>query len=125
LGAFQKPFQAAGFISLTILIWILDAFGCTIIGYAFRLAITIPQAMLFLAALGLSSSLPSTPGYLGLFQFVAVTILPLFRFSRSEALVFILVIQMMNYLIVLCLGCWGLWRLGLSVKEVRREMNRL
>jgi hypothetical protein len=124
LGAFQRPVQAIGFLSLTILIWLLDALGCTIVASAFHLRITIPQALLFLAALGLSSSLPSTPGYVGVFQFVAVTVLPLFGFSRSEALVFILAIQMVNYLTVICLGCLGLWRLGLGIKDVRRVLDR-
>jgi uncharacterized protein (TIRG00374 family) len=124
LGAFQKPAQAVGFLGLTILIWLLDALGCTLVGIAFNLTITIPQALLFLAALGLSSSLPATPGYVGVFQFVAVTVLPLFGFLKSEALVFVLVLQMVNYFTVICLGCFGLWRIGLGVKEVQRVLTR-
>lgn len=124
LGAFQRPVQAAGFLGLTVIIWLLDALGCTIIGKALHLTISIPQALLFLASLGLSSSLPATPGYVGVFQFIAVTVLPLFGFSRSEALVFILVVQMVNYLTVICLGCLGLWRSGLGFKDVRRVLDR-
>jgi len=39
-------------------------------------------ALLVLTALGLSSALPSTPGYVGIFQFVAVTVLAPFGIDR-------------------------------------------
>jgi uncharacterized protein (TIRG00374 family) len=124
LGAFQKPVQAAGFLGLTIFIWLCDALGCKLVASAFNLEISILQALFFLAVLGLSSSLPATPGYIGVFQFVAVTILPLFGFLKSEALVYILAVQMVNYLTVICLGLLGLWRLGLGVQEVRGVLRR-
>ena len=124
LGAFQQPLRAASFFVLTIVIWLLDAFGCTLVGHAFNLAITLPQSLLFLAALGLSSSIPSTPGYIGVYQFVAVTVLPLFGFLKSEALVFVLAIQVINYITVISLGCLGLWRLGFGVKEAQSILDR-
>ena len=124
LGAFQQPAQAARFLGLTVFIWLCDALGCRLVASAFTLEISIPQALFFLAALGLSSSLPATPGYIGVFQFIAVTILPLFGFLQSEALVYVLAIQMVNYLTVICLGSLGLWRLGLGVQEVRGVLSR-
>jgi glycosyltransferase 2 family protein len=124
LGAFQHPAQAARFVIFTAIIWFLDAFGCTLVGYAFNLTITIPQSLLFLAALGLSSSLPSTPGYVGIYQFVAVTLLPLFGFLKSEALVFVLATQLINYVTVISLSSMGLWRLGLGAREVRGILSR-
>jgi uncharacterized membrane protein YbhN (UPF0104 family) len=61
-------------------------------------------ALLLLAGLGLGSALPSTPGYIGIYQFVAVTVLTPFGFSRSDALAYILVAQFFNYLVVGSLG---------------------
>ena len=42
-----------------------------------------------LAALGLASAAPSTPGYVGIYQFVAVSVLAPFGFVREQALVFV------------------------------------
>jgi len=53
----------------------------------------VPVAFLLIAALGLGSALPSTPGYIGIYQFVAVTVLVPFGFSRSDAIAYILVAQ--------------------------------
>ena len=69
---------------------------------------------MLLTALGLGSALPSTPGYLGVYQFAAVTVLTPFGFSRDAALAYILVAQALGYAVVLALGLPGLYRLRRS-----------
>ncbi len=61
--------------------------------------------MLLLAGMGLGSALPSAPGYVGVYQFVAVEVLTPFGFTRDQALAFILVTQAAGYAVVLT---WGL-----------------
>ena len=56
------------------------------------------------AALGLGSALPSTPGYVGVYQFVAVTVLTPFGFTRTDAIAYILVAQALMYVVI---GFWG------------------
>ncbi|NJP07774.1 MAG: hypothetical protein HC837_20230 [Chloroflexaceae bacterium] len=85
---------------------------CHARAYALNLTLTLPQSLLLLAALGLASAAPSTPGYVGIYQFVAVTVLPAFDFSRSEALAYILTFQAISLVIVLVWGFVGLWQLG-------------
>jgi hypothetical protein len=70
------------------------------------------QSLILLSALGLSSAIPSTPGYVGVYQFVAVTVLVPFGFSRAEALAFILISQVLNYLVVSFWGLIGLWQVN-------------
>jgi hypothetical protein len=60
--------------------------------------------MLLITAMGLGSALPSTPGYVGIYQFVAVTVLVPFGFTRDAALAYILVAQAISYVTVLLLG---------------------
>jgi hypothetical protein len=63
------------------------------------------------AGSGLSSALPSTPGYVGVYQFVAVMILVPFGFTQSEALATIILSQIANYLIVTFWGCVSIWKI--------------
>jgi hypothetical protein len=100
----HHPVRLASFASLTACIWLLDAAGSVIVAHALGLALSFPVALLLLAGLGLGSALPSTPGYIGIYQFVAVTVLAPFGFSRSDALAYILVGQFFNYLVVGSLG---------------------
>jgi len=100
------------FILLTIVIWLADAI-CNVIGVRIiSQSLNISQALILLAALGLSSAIPSTPGYLGVYQFVAVSVLMPFGFSRSDALVYILISQILNYIIVSFWGLLGLWQIN-------------
>jgi hypothetical protein len=118
MRAFQRPASALSFAALTLVIWCVDAVYTVGIALALGLSLSLPQAFLVLAALGLSSAVPSTPGYVGVYQFVAVTVLPLFGFLQSEALAYIIMFQAVTYLVILLWGLLGLWRLGLAKEKL-------
>ncbi|HZS54851.1 MAG TPA: lysylphosphatidylglycerol synthase transmembrane domain-containing protein [Bryobacteraceae bacterium] len=94
-----------GFAGLALVIWFSDAIGTIIVMRALGLSISIPIAFLLLTGLGLSSALPATPGYVGIYQFVAVNVLVPFGFSRPDAIAFSLLAQVMQYVLI---TFWGL-----------------
>jgi uncharacterized protein (TIRG00374 family) len=108
---FQHRGRAVRFAGLTIVIWLMEAVGAILAAWTLQLALTLPQALLLLALLGLSSALPSTPGAVGIYQFVGVSLLPSFGISQSQALTYMIVTQGANYLIVTVWGLPGLWHL--------------
>lgn len=112
LRSVQSVPRATGFAGLTAVIWFMDSLSLMIVARAFSLTLALPQALLLLAALGLASAAPSTPGYVGIFQFVAVTVLAPFGFTSAEALAFILGAQAVIYAVVIVWGLLGLWMLG-------------
>ena len=111
LRAFHHWGRFTGFTLLTVVIWMMDAVGVITGGRALGLTIPFRVALLLLTGLGLGSALPSTPGYVGIYQFVAVTILTPFGVDRDEALAYILVAQVMASVVVLATGLPGLYRL--------------
>jgi glycosyltransferase 2 family protein len=110
LRSFHDPSRLAAFLGLTAVIWCLDAAGTVIGGAALGLYIPIPAAFLLIAGLSLGSALPSTPGYVGIFQFVAVTVLTPFGLSRTDAIAFIFAAQMLMFLVIAVWGSIGLAR---------------
>jgi uncharacterized protein (TIRG00374 family) len=104
MRAFHDARRLSGFVALTAIIWCLDAIGSVSAARALGLHMPFAAAFLLLASLGLGSALPSTPGYVGIFQFVAVTVLVPFGFSRTDAIAYILVAQAMGYIVI---GFWG------------------
>jgi uncharacterized membrane protein YbhN (UPF0104 family) len=94
----------AGFVLLTAAIWSCDAFSTMVGSRALGLNLSFPVAMLLLTGLGLGSALPSTPGYVGIYQFVAVSVLTPFGVSKDAALAYILITQAMGYVVVALLG---------------------
>jgi hypothetical protein len=110
IGAFHSARRISAFIALALSIWCLDALGTVIAGAALGLQIPIPVALLLITGLSVGSALPSTPGYVGIYQFVAVAVLTPFGFSRTDAIAFILVAQALMYVVIGFWGSLGLWR---------------
>jgi uncharacterized protein (TIRG00374 family) len=107
--AFHNVGRFLGFAALTVAIWMMDAFGVMLGAHGLGLHFSFTVAMLLLTGLGLGSALPSTPGYVGIYQFVAVTVLTPFGISRDAALAYILVAQASIYVVLLALGLPSLY----------------
>jgi len=110
LRAFHDWGRFATFVFLTAVIWTADSLATMACAASVGVHISFRVALLVLTALGLSSALPSTPGYIGIFQFVAVTVLAPFGVSRDAALAYILLLQALGYILVLPTGLPGLFR---------------
>ncbi len=122
LRAFHDRGRFGGFALFTVTIWSLDASAAAIAGRAFGMDISLSLAMLLITAMGLGSALPSTPGYLGIYQFVAVTVLTPFGITRDAALAYITVLQAAGYAVILAVGlpCLPLLRRATAVSTQRR-----
>jgi uncharacterized protein (TIRG00374 family) len=114
LRAIQDPSRAIRFLGLTAVIWAIDAVAVTMIARALDTPLSIALAFILIAALGLSSAAPSTPGYVGVYQIVAVSVLGPFGIGQSPALALILLLQAITYCVILFWGLPGLWRLSLA-----------
>jgi uncharacterized protein (TIRG00374 family) len=119
LRAFHDAGRLAAFLGLTAIIWTGDAASTVVTASALGLHISFPAAFLLLASLGLSSALPSTPGYVGIFQFVAVTVLVPFGLSRTDAIAYILTGQALNYVIIGVFGAIAIAR----YRALRRQQS--
>ncbi len=105
LRAFHDAGRLARFIALTAIIWFSDALGVLAGMKALGLTISMPIAFLLITGLGLGSALPATPGYVGIYQFVAVSVLTPFGVAKSDAIAYSFLSQAMQYAFT---GCWGL-----------------
>jgi hypothetical protein len=108
IRTFHDPGRFALFLLLTVAIWGFDSYSVTVLAAALSMHMSMAVALLLLVGLGLGSALPSTPGYIGIFQFVAVTVLMPFHFTRSDAIAFILVAQAGGLVVTGVLGSIGL-----------------
>jgi uncharacterized membrane protein YbhN (UPF0104 family) len=117
IRSFHDPARLSRFLGLTAVIWLLDGFTTVIAAGSIGVPISLPVAFLLVAGLGLGSALPSTPGYVGIYQFVAVSVLEPFGLSKSSAIAYILLFQALGYAVILFWGLIGLAR--------EREANQL
>jgi uncharacterized protein (TIRG00374 family) len=116
LRSFHDLGRLSGFLALTAVIWTLDAVGTVIGAKALGFSMPLTVAFLLIAGLGLASAVPSTPGYVGVYQFVAVSVLAPFGFSRTNAIAYILFAQALLYVLI---GFWG----ALGLLQYRRLVH--
>ena len=104
LRTFHSVTRLAGFGFFTVLIWSIDCVTAILGAHALGIELPFRVALLLLAGMGLGSALPSTPGYVGIYQFVTVSILTPFGIPHDDALAYSFVSQAMGYVVVLALG---------------------
>lgn len=121
LRAFHDWGRLSGFAALTVLIWVGDGVGLIVGARALQLAIPFPGAILLLTAMALGSALPSTPGYLGIYQFAAVMVLVPFGIGRAEALAYSVVMQALSFGVVAAFGLPALYASRDSLSAASRN----
>ncbi len=102
-----------------------DAVGTIAGARGLDLHLSLPVAMLLLTGLGLGSALPSTPGYVGVYQFVAVSVLLPFGFTKDAALAYILVFQALNYAVLIAVGIPSLYWIRAATPAGERGLKQL
>ncbi len=112
------------FILLSVIIWLLDAVGMLMIARALGSEITIPQATIFIAALGFASSVPSTPGYVGVFQAIAVILLPVFGITEHRAFLIVSLFQLTGLVVTALLGApgWFIMQRRIGAARLEKEL---
>ncbi|MCX6612337.1 MAG: lysylphosphatidylglycerol synthase transmembrane domain-containing protein [Acidobacteria bacterium] len=95
------------FLLLTLTIWPIDSYIGVLVADSIGLELQFQTSMVVLAALGLSSAVPSTPGYVGVFQFVAVNVMRPFGIESAPAIAWILIYQAINYVTQTAFGLIG------------------
>jgi len=119
LRTFHSVGRLAGFAAFTAVIWTFDCFTAMAGARSLGITLSFPVALLLITAMGLGSALPSTPGYVGIYQFVTVSVLTPFGIEHDRALAYSFVSQAIGYVVVLALGLPALY----SIKDWRNAIR--
>ncbi|MBN1595496.1 flippase-like domain-containing protein [candidate division FCPU426 bacterium] len=103
---------------LTVLAWSGETAAYYFIMRAFGLAFPVYVSIMLMAVVNLGIMIPSSPGYVGPFEFFGVGTLLLFGVSKSVALPCVLVIHTLIWLPITVWGFYYMWTLKLSFKEM-------
>ncbi|OGR47460.1 MAG: hypothetical protein A2X37_12255 [Elusimicrobia bacterium GWA2_66_18] len=128
LGAsvLRDPASAFKAAALSLLLWSVDAglywAGARALGFGEFM--DYPRAVLTLSWAGASSAIPAAPGAIGTFEAFVADILGKFGASPEQGLAYALVCHMVMYLLVTVTGLVLLSRLGLSLADLRGEVEK-
>ena len=122
LRSFHDMGRLARFTMLTGIIWFIDATAALVSMRALGFKMPLGLAFLLITGLGLGSALPATPGYVGIYQFVTVSVLTPFGFAKSDAIAYSFLSQAMQYVFF---GFYGLLALsrqrGISLRTITQQ----
>jgi len=117
-----------GRVALGVLAWSAVVWACNVGPFYLvmrALAMDLPwSAVVFtVSVLALSMIIPSSPGYVGLFEGGVMLSLGLFGVQRETALTYALLVHALLYVTGNLLGFIGLWQESLSFSTLRRQLD--
>jgi hypothetical protein len=114
--------------SLSLLVWVFEGAVFATVAFAFDGGATPLAPWFSLATATLATLLPSSPGYLGTFDYFAVLGMTSYGYSRESALAFALVVHALLWLPLTVLGIAyllirgdSIWRRSAAVSAVSED----
>jgi len=102
--------------------WLSTALQFYVVMQAMGLRLPFTAALLMLCLTSLGMVVPSSPGYIGLFEYLTVVSLAVFGVSREAALGYAFVVHALGYLAPVVLGGIAIWIEGYSYARLRHVL---
>jgi uncharacterized protein (TIRG00374 family) len=120
LDGIRAPAHRGPLVAWTVLVWIVPAIAAWVVFWAMELDLPFVAAWTVLAFVGVGISVPSAPGYVGVYHYATVLALAMFDVARPAAFGYALVLHASQTLSVSLVGWLYLLREQLSLSEARR-----
>lgn len=119
LGILRSPKLLVSATLQSAGLWLFNAVGFYIGFKAFGIDVPFSGALLLQSVIALAVSVPSGPGFFGLFEAGAVLVLgQLYHIPNELVLAFALGFHLGGFVPVTLIGLFYAWRLGLSLRDV-------
>src|SRR5258705_13638024 len=118
LAVLKSPARFAGVVFWSFVQWIIKAAAFAVCFRALGLAVPLGAALVLQGIIGFGVAVPSTPGFLGVFEAATLVTLQLYGVDSSLAVSYALTYHLTTFLPITLLGLWSLSRLHLKLREV-------
>ena len=120
MGTWHPGLTMAGW---SIVVWGVGGLSYYAILRAFGLALGVAPVVFLVCVEALGMTVPSSPGNVGVFEYVGVQALALWGVDPATALAATLVLHAVAYLVLTGAGLWSLWRRSLSYGQLRKRQQ--
>jgi uncharacterized membrane protein YbhN (UPF0104 family) len=108
-------------LAFSILAWLCEAGMYAVLALGFKIELPFPVFVLATAVANLVTIVPSTPGYIGVFDAPVKSTLTLFGVDPNVAASYTLLLHAALIVPVVIVGLILTWRLGLSVGQLQKR----
>lgn len=123
LSVLRNPFDAVAAFILTIIAWLFEAGMYFVLALGFGIVKPFAVFVLATAVANLVTIIPSTPGYIGVFDAPIKSILTLFGVEPNLAASYTLLLHAALVLPIVVLGLVFAWRAGLHLTQFTRRTD--
>ena len=110
-------------LTLTIAAWITAAVGTWCYMEAFDFSLSWNAAVFLLVVINLGSAIPSSPGFIGVYHYLAVFALGYWGVQKSEALGYALATHLLNISTIIVFGGLCLWIKGIRYQQLKQQLK--
>lgn len=103
----------------SLVLWLVNAAAFAVCFQAFGLEIPLEAALLLQGIIGFGVAVPSTPGFVGVFEAATLLTLTVYGVDSSRAVSYALTYHLTTFLPITLLGLWSLSRLHLRLRELQ------
>ncbi|HEY0810409.1 MAG TPA: lysylphosphatidylglycerol synthase transmembrane domain-containing protein [Longimicrobiales bacterium] len=122
LGILRSPKLLIVALVQSAILWLFNAVGFWLGFKAFGIDVSFSGALLLQSVIALAVSVPSGPGFFGLFETGALVVLhQLYQIPKDKVLGFAIGFHLAGFIPVTLIGLFYAWRLGISLKEVGKS----
>lgn len=118
LSILKSPVHFAAVFWWTLLHWLLQPVAFWLAFKAVGIDAPWGAALLVQGAIVIGVSVPSTPGYFGLFELAAAATLPLYGISKTAATTWAIVFHVSSFIPITIIGAVYFVRLGIKLSDV-------
>lgn len=115
----------AGLVLSSLSVWALELSSYYLLTWALPLTLSserrLGAAILVMVATNMGSLIPSSPGYVGPFEYFGILALGAFGVQKDLALSYTVVSHGMQYIMVTGIGLFSLWSEGLTLGSIGEE----
>ncbi len=119
LGALHDPRRVLAATLLTFCAWVVLTAAILLLIRAFDLPVPAAAAVLVIVTTNLGAAIPSSPGNIGIYHFLAVLALSLWTSDRSAAVAFAVAAHLLSIITHIALGLIGAWAEGIQLLRVK------
>ena len=118
LKALKSIRSVALVLLASLVIWMIEAGMFWLIAKSFNLDLSIYQAALIALVVGISTLIPSGPGYLGTFEFFFTQVAVFFGVDRNIAFSYAILTHFTQWLPITLVGFYYAWKMNISVTKL-------
>ncbi len=121
MAALRSPVRVLGVALWSVGLWLLNGLSFYVAFLAFDIPVNFAGALLLQGVLAVGISVPSAPGYLGVFEAAIVLVLAgVYKLSDDLGVAYALTYHITTFIPITLLGLWSVARTGLRLKGLRQ-----